>query len=492
MERSMTKPNKHHFSIAISPLLGWFGITTTSLALSMYSYLGTFSRLYADDFCMSGLVVQRGFWAAQWIQYSTWSNRFAGMFTLTASDLFGPIFIQVWPMLIIWLWVLGLFWALWQTDRLLQLSAPKWMIFLVAEWIVLFSILYAPQLYQSLFWRVGAITYTLPLALMAFLHGMILKLYLEKLNGRKVWGWVVGTAVLAFFAGGFSETYLALQISPLIIVLLVVLVTRFKGNWRSAAGWAVAAAFMGSLISLAGVLLAPGNAVRQAAMPPPPGLLAFVKMDSISTFLFIYISMKNNVLSVLLAVLSPMLIFYPYFASAKDIPVRKPSALILGLFTAPLAGFLATALVMAPATYAQSSYPDGRVLMIASFVLALLLLIVGSLLGMILSQLHRGAGETVPASLRLLSALLAFAIFLYPLYDAGKSYRLIPEYRANAVAWDERDTRIQMDRYNGENQIEVVSLNAPGGLSDLQIDSHDWVNGCMASFYDVGSISATP
>ncbi len=476
----------------IPTFLGWFGTATAGLALAMYAYLGIFSRMYADDFCVSGLAVRNGFWSAQWLQYVTWSNRFAGMFLLTASDLIGTWFIRIWPMLILLVWVLGLYWAFLQTDRLLHLSAPKWMIFLLTEWIILFSILFAPELYQSLFWRVGAITYTLPLAFMALLHGMIAKGTLERQTGHKSWGWLAGAGLLAFFAGGFSETYLALQTCYLVSMLLMVFVKRFDRDWRRASGWCVSVALIGSLVSLVVVLLAPGNAVRQGFMPPTPSLIEFIKMDVVNAFLFLYISFKSNAFQALLALIAPMLAFYLYFTDSGISRTWRPSSLIFGLLVAPIVGFLAVGVVMAPAAYVQSSYPDGRVLIIASFLLGLLLVIEGGLLGLILSQLHLLADEGMPARLRVLSAFLAISFFCYPLYDAAKSYRLVPEYRAMAIAWDERNATILAAKSNGQDHIDVMSLNPPGDMSDLRVDLHSWVNICMATYYDVGSISATP
>jgi hypothetical protein len=73
----------------LSGLVSGFGLITTTITLLSYAYLGTFARFYADDYCMSGLVVQRGFWQAQIDQYTGWSNRYAGMLVLSLSDSLG-------------------------------------------------------------------------------------------------------------------------------------------------------------------------------------------------------------------------------------------------------------------------------------------------------------------------------------------------------------------------------------------------------------------
>lgn len=484
---------KDKFIPILPAWVGWVGVFTTGLALVAYAYLGTFSRYYADDFCMSGLVVRHGFWSGQWIQYSTWSNRFAGMFTLAVSDFLGPSFVRVWTALALLLWVIVLTYALGQISRLLRLVAPKWLLLLFAEWIIFSTILLAPEVYQTIFWRVGIITYTLPLVFLAVLAGLIAQGYLRAVNGKKVVGYAAGTGLLAFFAGGFSETYLALQTSTLVI-LLVIFLMRKPGEafWRSA-NMPVLSAVAGSLLSLLIVLSAPGNAIRQAAMPVPPDLFSLAKMSVVGAFLFLYMTVKYSAFQWIMTLLGSLLVVYTCFTGVIGNSIRlRPSYLIFGLFIVPIVSYFGLIVIMTPPAYAQSSYPDGRVLITAAFILSLMFIVEGSLLGLIFSQLHHWAQETPPPYLRLMSALLFLAVFLYPLYDGYKSFRLVPEYHAHAVAWDERDASIRQAMLNGENSIMAVSLVAPAGMSELRGDPRNWVNACMAMFYDVKSIIAAP
>ena len=170
----------------------------------------------------------------------------------------------------------------------------------------------------------------------------------------------------------------------------------------------------------------------------------------------------------------------------------QPSSIIFVALLSPIILFITLASVMAPAAFAQSSYPDGRVLMDASFLVVLFLVIEGFLLGMILNQLHDLAGETVTAKLQILSAVFVLIMILYPLYDAYKSFRSIPEYHAYATAWDSRDARIKAATLMGLDQIVESSLDAPGQLADISTDPNNWVNNCVAQFYSLASISAVP
>ena len=480
---------KHRTLIILSQSLGWLGASASGIALILYCYLGTFSRFYADDFCMSGYVVRLGFWQAQWFQYVTWSNRFTGMFLLSLSDLLGKSFIKWWTSLTIILWVIGLTWAMLKISRLFHMQMPKWMAILITEWIILFTILLAPQVYQSLFWRIGLITYTAPLVLLSSLIGLLIQGYLKLQEKKTVTGWLVLAGITAFLGGGLSETYLALQISFICLSFLALLLFNKKEILKMGSK-PLGSALIGSLLSFVIVLAAPGNAVRQATMPAHPAIIEFVKMIVINTFLYIYITLKNNAFQMLLAALAPMI--FVYYGGIRMSPSVQPSSIIFVALLSPIILFITLASVMAPAAFAQSSYPDGRVLMDASFLVVLFLVIEGFLFGMILNQLHDLAGETVPAKLQILSAMFVLIMILYPLYDAYKSFRSIPENHAYATAWDSRDARIKAATLMGLDQIVESGLDAPGQLADISTDPNNWVNNCVAQFYSLASISAVP
>jgi Family of unknown function (DUF6056) len=472
----------------LMPVVLVIGTLSTGLALMSYAVLGFFSRYYADDYCMSGLAFQKGFWQAQIDQYVGWSNRYAGMFVLSLSDLLGHSAIKFWTAFTILLLVLAFTWMLAQLDVWLTLSFSKWLLALLAELVVFFTFLFAPQLYQSLFWRVGLITYTLPLAFLAFLGGLVIRFSAGTTPGAIRRGWLAVCFIAAFFAGGFSETYLVLQISLFALGLIAVLFLvkgAAKRNWLTM----LVAVLAGSILSLIVVLASPGNAIRQAAMPHPPGLLALVEMVVLHALLFMYRVLAANPFQVLLALLIPLLLIYGFYAN-REIPRLRPSPLFFILLLAPVIGFVTIAAVMTPAAYAQSSYPDGRVLVEASFLMTVLLVFMGTLTGIIFSQLHQWAGEPVPTHLQGLVAVIAIILLLYPLHDARKNITLLPEYQARAISWDRRDARIRRARQEGALNIQEVANNAPAGLTDLKPDQNDWINRCATWFYDINSITA--
>lgn len=183
-----------------------------------------------------------------------------------------------------------------------------------------------------------------------------------------------------------------------------------------------------------------------------------------------------------------MLITYALYARDKGLPKLRPSSLTLALFLAPIVGALLILAVCTPSAFAESSYPEARVLIEARFIMVALTLIEGALIGMTLSQFHQWAQEPAPRLLQLFAAVLFLLLSLYPLYDARKTYTEIPVYQSRAAAWDAHDTLIRASLQQGVLDVNIQESQARSfdefsGLLDLTSDPENWVNQCAASFY---------
>jgi len=470
------------------------GILTFGLALFAYAYLGTFSRYYADDYCLTSGFLSGGFWKSQIALYTSWSPRFAGTFVLNLSEYFGRAAIRTWTALVIVLWVFALTWLLVQASRLVRLPVSIGLALLIAEAIVFFTILEAPQQYQSFYWRIGTITYTLPLVFLAALLGLVFNRARKTAPDRISWWGVAVCAVIAFSAGGFSETYVTCQTAFLgmgLIGLWLGAKSPARRNWLVLAG----AALIGSLLAMAVVVAAPGNAVRLAAIPTSrPDFLSLIRMSATSAFLFMYISLKDYSFQHLLALLVPMLATYGLYASGASLPKMRPSSLSLAFFVVPLISYLLILAVCLPSAYGESSYPEGRALVEARFIMVAMALAEGALIGMSLGQLHQWANEPVPIYLQWLTGLLFLSVALYPLYDARKTYREIPVYRDRAATWEARDAEIRTSVQQGILDINILdsrarSFDELSGLLEIGSDPEHWVNQCAASFYGAHNLT---
>jgi hypothetical protein len=238
------------------------------------------------------------------------------------------------------------------------------------------------------------------------------------------------------------------------------------------------------------VILAPGNAVRQASMPPPPGFLELIYTSAANAFLFTYISLQDYSFQTVLIFLLSMLLAY-VLVTSNTVPIKpRPTGLVWALFLTPLIGYLLIITICAPSVYAESSYPESRILIEARFFMVLLLSVEGLIIGIGLGQLHTLSNDVPPVFLRALVVLASIAILLYPLYDAQKMYAQVSDYRARATAWDARDAQILADKARGLEKIQAEEFDSISGISELHPDADFWVNGCAANFYAVQTIEA--
>jgi len=492
MGQRLISPRGDGHPLLVDLLLA-IGIVTFGMALILYAYLGFFSRYYADDFCLTGGFLASGFWKSQIGLYTSWSPAFAGTFLQNLSEFFGRSAIQAWTALVVVLWILALTWAIVQASRVTHLKVPAGLALLLAEVLVFFTILEAPQQYQTLYWRIGLVGYTLPLVFLALLIGLIFNRLRKADPGRLSWGGSATCAALAFFAGGFSVTYVTLQTGLLALALIAVWLAIRPPSRRNIR-MLVGAALVGSLLALLVVVIAPGNAVRLSAMPARPHLFPLIRMAVTNSFIFVYISLKDYAFQNILAVLVSMMITYALYARDKGLPKLRPSSLTLALFLTPVVGALLVLAVCAPSAYAESSYPEGRVLIEARFIMVFMTIAEGALIGMSLSQLHLWANEPTPVHLQLILAAVFLVVILYPLYDARKSYLEIPVYRQRAATWDARTAIIQTSIQQGILDINIHdsqarSFDSFSGLMEIGSDPSYWVNQCAAGFYGAHHIA---
>jgi hypothetical protein len=477
----------NHYLLHLVVIIGFVAF---GLALLCYAYIGTFSRYYADDYCISGSVIANGFWKAQITWYIGWSNRYAATFFSSLSDVFGPSAIRVWPGLIMLLMLLSLTWALVETIRLLRLEFSKWAMLPVAAAIVFFTVLGSPQRYQTVYWRMGLFTYTLPLVFLSCLIGLIFSLIRKTAGSRRgYWAWMFVCAGLAFVAGGFSETYLTLQIG---LLGLAVLGVWFRLNNGTQSKWLLflIASLIGSLLALIVVFAAPGNAVRQASMPAPPGAVKLVTLSLQYAWDFIRYSIKGLPLPTFLIFLYVSLLAWTLLGwSAVDGTRSVPiSRLLAAAMVTPVIGYFLIVCTVVPSVYGESAYPEPRALMVPYFVLVCVVAMIGWLIGWIAVRLLPWKGSYM----RWGAILALLLLSIYPLRAARQAYLEIPVYRERAATWDGRFAQIRLMKEHGLMNIELPAMDSAYGLMEMNDNPTTWVNACAAQYYGVYTITAIP
>lgn len=477
---------------SLSKLSRAFFVLTTSAALSVYVYLGAFIRPIGDDYCISARLIGYDLLTASLVKYWYTSNRFSNQFVAYFSDLFGARGVAVLAVTTLLLWLAGLTWLLCEAVRALQVRWNVWMGFLLAEIIALVSFYSASNLFQSVFWRPGLMTYFLPLVIYSFIFAGILRgsrVSASRLSttergtrsSAQDFGLLATITLLffaAFFTGGLSETAGALHISIFGLALVGTFLWN-KDQTRHAALALITSALAGALLAMAGMFITPANAIRLSGTATPSMLDVILRSF---TYAAQFLAEAARLLKIPLgfAFASGMLLAYLY---SKTTDIKLPRRAWLGLLLIPALTYLLTVAAFAPSAYGQS-FPVDRVRFPAHVLLAASLLIEGGLLGLLAARL------SLPRWAAALAIIVLLVAACYPLWTIRNNYKLIPQYQLRAAHWDARDAHIRELAASGEKEIVVWDLPGIAGVNDLDARPGHWINYCAAIYYGVDSIAA--
>ena len=355
--------------------------------------------------------------------------------------------------------------------------------------VVLSTIVGAPSRLQSLYWRDGTFNYTAPLVVLPFL----LVIFVNMLGQlRPAWRLILtslGCAVLAFAAGGMSESFIAFEVALFLIAAAIALVI-WRGWLRSQGLVLLGFSLFGAVAALVITWLSPSIHFRQAHFPPPPDLLTLVKQSLRYGYIFMRTYTDKMKLLTIMTVGIPALVLF--YLSPRGLPGRLWHWL-LAVVLIPAAGYLLLVAICAPSAYAESSYPEARVLMIARFALVCTMVAVGGAAGLALRRWLDDLKTAAPLGRWLNPAALALLAVL-SLYSLVVSWQInateIPARQTWAAVWDQRDAQLRAAAAHGETRVQVVALDSWETIYELGADPKLWVNVCAAQFYGLKSITA--
>jgi len=469
----------------------WIGvpIIAFAIALLVFAYLGTFSRYQADDFCIAGYVRSMGFWTTQTYLYTNWANSFTTNFLLSTIVLVGPRILPVLPALVLLFWVFTIYWFISNAFPSLVYGRA----ILLAEMLVFFVVLEAPDRYQILYWLSGMIPYLLSLVLLTFL-GAITLVMAKRIIIKPNMMMYFGMGLASFLIGGFSETTVALQTGIFALALIGVCSAHKKGIPRRRILILLGIGFVSTLLSMLVLIIAPGNIVRQALLPPPPNLITLVTLSLRFALDFSRDSLKSLPLPTALSLILPMLLAHAGTTRPECSRVPKEIFIrfMLFLLIAPIIGYLLIVCICAPSVYGESAYPEPRVFIAARYVMVAVTMFEGIVLGILLGNLSFN-WKTNFSRHRIKIVVACFLIFAssYPLRAALLTSAQIPEYRSRAMLLDARDTKIRIAIEQGITNVVVQAVDSAHLLMELGPNVDLWVNRCAANYYGAESIQAT-
>ena len=457
--------------------LPWLGVFATSVAIAVYMYFGTFTRYMSDDYCLLVDLNSGNVFTASWNKYLNSSNRFSNLFVLGIWELLGSNNIAYIPALLIVLWVCGLFWLFNEVNKLYSAKLTAPVLLLSAEILAVFTFYTTPNLFQSVYWRPGQVTYFTPLVLFSFLAAWLVQVL--RLN-RSTLGHFMPFAFLAFFIGGLSETIGSFHIA---IVSLAIVAVFFldKSPRRKLALNLLVAILIGALAALLAMLFAPANAIRISEDVPSPGIFVVLSRSLQYSYSFIL-----NTLRVLptpsLAVLGiSALTSYQFFTER---PVGKVNPRFwLAFVLIPVLTYALIFAIVAPSAYGQS-YPVERVRFPAHFVLNAALISFGICMGYVAAMRIK-----LPHFAHQLALLFAILIMFYPFWMIRQPLQTYSVRRIWAQRWDERQEYLYSLIAAGETELVIPSMDGYEGTKELDLKANFWVNRCAAEYYGVTSIA---
>jgi hypothetical protein len=450
--------------------------------LGMYASLGAWSRFIADDYCVAYYAGHFGFLRSIWYWYITWSGGYATSIVDWLLVLIRPTGIPFVTPIVLLIWV-----ALTAASIRILLpasTAPGQKIvasIVLGSIFVLVILLLSPDVPQSLYWWTGMRGYVAPLIVLT-LWFLVYGLFERHLptNGWLSTLWSLASFGILFVNGGFTETLSPAQFVLFLSVLVFAMVTG-KAKWGSPRLYFLSAAALGALSSLIAMVVAPGNANRQAFYPAPPGLFTILSIGlrAYGEYLMQIFANPQKITALLAALLAAF-----WFGHRFRFSPQRSNWIPRGL---GLAALVFSYGCFIPAAWGMSDNPPARTQIIPSFFLAVFFL------GSAFTAGARRAPEpsvrdATPTSywpLIVSLCLLVFAVY----WNNWVLLATRSDYVSYAVKWDAINAQIVGARQSGESVVHIPSMDSWTTLDSPNDNPKYWLNICMSKFYGIQVLS---
>ncbi len=465
------------------------------IGLGLLAYIGFYNRYWADDWCYNrdfkslGVLgsLQGYFFTGQSALRGYSTNRYS--LTLLSGLLYIPGItgVQILATLIILLWMGALLWLFFNLSKLYK-PFPQLAVFPGAVFLLCFMLYFSPQRFQILYWRSG-VHYSFTIIAGIFLTALITSQMISE-HARRLTNY--GVAVLAFIAGGLSETGCAYLFSGMILLFAAAWFGKQKRwMWAQRSFSGILTACIALLASMVVLIISPSND-RYQTMSVKPASLSLVPFLSMRFSLdFIVDSFKSLTL--------PHLVFIVFFMALPILqgilsPTMKPSiklrtALFILIATAAVTFLLITA-IQAPTVYFYKSVPEPRAQSLSRFTMLIGLAVIGWIVGQLIVQRWSGNHGLHIAAILCMS--------LCAVYTARLTVNNLADLRlfeVRARLWDQRDAALRTAQAQGLSRADAIAIDTKGwGVEDMLITGKQmngqWVNNCFSQYYGLDAIRA--
>ena len=453
----------------------------SSIVLGIHAYLGSFNRYIADDFCSAYFAERLGVFRSVWFWYLSWFGRYSASLADSILPLIGTRGLTYAVLVILVIWVVAVILAtaaLWpdespRKDRVLAAIS-------LGVAAVFVTLLISPNVPQSLYWWGGMRAYIPPLVGSAAYVVVYKQFAAKDRPGKAGYAWLVLSFLVPFTNAGFSETFSPVQVVFFVFFLGWGLVTR-KFNHKSPSFHFLISGLLGALVGLFVMVLAPGNAQRQAFFPVASNIINILNIAFTGYRMFLkdIIGTADKIAG--LAGLG---------AAAIWMGRQTPGGRASKVWAAPASLFLGFVFAFGcfpSAAYGLSDVPPARALIIPAYFLVISLTISGFLFG----QWWSARIGTEPGFLAQLGfCVVVMGLMLYSaLSNAQALYSSRQKFLDYAVLWDRMNAQVIQAKTAGKASVTIPTMANWAGLDSPNDNPKFWLNFCYSKYYDINVLA---
>ena len=450
--------------------------------LAAMSYLGTFMRYVADDYCTASTVIERGLLGAQEFWYLNWTGRFGFIFIIDVLDWLGgwTVPLTTLVLLVAWLGVTSVV-----ARHFFSGKSPWHWATALAAVLVCATLGATPNLWQSLYWQTGAVTYALPLVFLTGFVAIVLHLRSRTATPSRAVLWQLAAALMIAASVGSSETSMGMVDAALAIATAIAFLV-YRGRSRRAVLTTLLIGLIAAALASVAVVLAPGNSLRGTIFRP-----FAVGEDTLNTALYPILSVADVLTR------APAYLLFAYalgFVAGHASDISAPSSRGRAWLLILTAGYLVMAASGAPAFYAAGGMPPDRARIATVFTLMVTIVTCGYLSGLRKERRVWLATTTLKrvALIALGTSAVALSLGAGPAMTTVEQLAQTDDFHAYASELDHVAVLARAASASGEPVVRVETLRTPNVVGRAQpgSDPSSGLNVCVARYFGVPAITA--